>query len=284
MEPPRSGPTSEVLAALKRHSFYHFIDLGDGRETQGWATVRPVQQLVLRQLDRLSFEGKRVLDVGCRDGLFSFYAEKRNAAEVVAIDNSLSSGAVEVLIPYFRSSVRMHEMNLFDLTPDRFGRFDIINFPGVLYHLRYPFLGLKILRDLLAPNGILVLETAILRIHEGTALLYCPAPNESPYEKTSVTFFNPRGLRDSLASFGYQVEGCDYLYGINAFRLPYTNVHLRLAAMANQLQRWIPGLVRLLLRRHVIDRGVFVCRIDPTLIDQELEDYWNRTYQKVTYD
>ena len=35
---------------------------------------------------------------GCRDGLFSFYAEKRNAAEVIAIDNSLSSGAVEVLI------------------------------------------------------------------------------------------------------------------------------------------------------------------------------------------
>jgi len=38
------------------------------------------------------------------------------------------------------------------------------------------------------------------------------------------------------------------------------------------------------LQRYVIDRGVFVCRIDPTLIDPELEDYWNRIYEKVTYD
>lgn len=281
MEATRPDP--ELLAQLGKHSFYHFIDLGNGRETQGWDKARPVQQLVLRQLDRLSFEGKRVLDVGCRDGLFSFYAEKKKAAEVIGIDNLLSSGAVEVLIPYFRSRVRMHEMNLFDLTPEKFGRFDIIICPGVVYHLRYPFLAMRILRDLLAPNGILVLETAILRIHEGTALLYCPAPKDSPYEKTSVTFFNPRGMLDSLASFGYRTEGHDYLFGVNAFRLPYTGLRSRLMAIGNQWQRWMPSLVRMLLGRYVIDRGVFVCRFDEKLVDPELEDYWNRIYRNVTY-
>ena len=76
--------------------------------------------------------GKRVLDVGCRDGLYSFMAERRGAADVIGIDNDLSKAAVEVLIPYFGSAVRMHEMNLYELTAARFGTFDVLIFADVL--------------------------------------------------------------------------------------------------------------------------------------------------------
>ena len=41
----------------------------------------------------------------------------------------------------------MYELNLYDLTVERFGKFDVIMLPGVLYHLRYPFWGLKIQSD-----------------------------------------------------------------------------------------------------------------------------------------
>jgi 2-polyprenyl-3-methyl-5-hydroxy-6-metoxy-1,4-benzoquinol methylase len=81
---------------------------------------------------------------------------------VIGIDSDLSKGATEFLIPHFRSHVQMHELTLFDLRPQTFGRFDVIVLAGVLYHLRYPFWGLKILRDLLSPDGILIIETAIL--------------------------------------------------------------------------------------------------------------------------
>ena len=34
---------------------------------------------------KADLNGKRVLDVGCRDGLYSFMAERRGAAEVIAV-------------------------------------------------------------------------------------------------------------------------------------------------------------------------------------------------------
>ena len=60
-------------------------------------------------------KGKRVLDIGCRDGIYSFEAEKMGAKEVIGIDNDISKPALEFLIPYFNSKVKMFEMNLFDL-------------------------------------------------------------------------------------------------------------------------------------------------------------------------
>jgi 2-polyprenyl-3-methyl-5-hydroxy-6-metoxy-1,4-benzoquinol methylase len=88
----------------------------------------PGQQKTLRALKKIDFAGKRVLDVGCRDGLFSFEAERRGAAEVIGFDNDLSAGAIELLIPYFGSKVRMERMNLLDLKPDTFGTFDVVIF------------------------------------------------------------------------------------------------------------------------------------------------------------
>lgn len=41
----------------------------------------------------------------------------------------------------------MYELNLFDLKPETFGTFDLIILCGVLYHLRYLFWALKVLRD-----------------------------------------------------------------------------------------------------------------------------------------
>jgi SAM-dependent methyltransferase len=111
---------------LKQHRFYHCIDLGNGVITAGIPRLIPQQQLTLRQLRRFDFAGKRVLDIGCRDGLFSFEAERLGAAEVIGIDNCISPGAVEVVIPHLQSKVRMYEMNLLDMTPETFGRFDII--------------------------------------------------------------------------------------------------------------------------------------------------------------
>ena len=57
----------------------------------------------------------------------------------------------------------MVEMNLFDLKTESFGMFDVIIFPGTLYHLRYPFHALKIVANILKEDGILLVETAILQ-------------------------------------------------------------------------------------------------------------------------
>jgi SAM-dependent methyltransferase len=192
-------------------SFYHTIQLTPTLATPGWPVVIPIVEMTLRALRKLDLRGKRVLDIGCRDGLFSFEAEKLGAAEVIGIDNDLAPGVPEFLTRALKSRVSIRAFNLFDLRPDTFGLFDVVIFPGVLYHLRYPFWALKLIRDVTTEGGTLVVETAVLADDNRHALLYCPTGTDSPYEPTSVTFYNRKGLHETLSSMGFAVEGSECL-------------------------------------------------------------------------
>src|SRR5207248_907946 len=124
---------SDLLQELNKYKFFHIIRLTDTISTPGNPTYLPLQEFCMKHLRSLDLRNKRVLDIGCRDGLFSFAAEEMGAREVIGIDNDLSTPAVEFLIPFFKSKVQMYEMNLYDLKPDTFGKFDIVILAGVLY-------------------------------------------------------------------------------------------------------------------------------------------------------
>jgi SAM-dependent methyltransferase len=190
-----------VAAALDRYSWYHCIDIEPGIQTPGQKIILPIQAPIMSELRRHDLAGKRVLDIGCRDGLFSFEAEKMGASEVLGIDNDLSTGATEFLIPYLKSKVQMRAVNLYEF--DSAEPFDFVLFAGVLYHLRFPFLGLKRIADAMKPGGTLLLETAMWATQQRHPLLYCPPPEQSPYEPTSVTFYNDAGLIAALRSLGF---------------------------------------------------------------------------------
>ncbi len=197
----------ELQARVDQYVWYHEIELEPGVRTRSefggfadsWAFIKA-------GLEGVNFRGRRVLDVGCRDGMFSFEAERRGAASVDAIDNDLSRGALELLIPHFKSRVQMRRLNMYDLDPAAQAPYDLILFFGVLYHLRYPYRGLRTLIDCLAMDGELVIESAMLvdtPETEQSELLYCPVEN-SPYEKTSCTFFNRRALETTLRWWGLE--------------------------------------------------------------------------------
>ncbi|PCH59247.1 MAG: hypothetical protein COC05_07395 [Gammaproteobacteria bacterium] len=76
----------EIIKELKGYEFYHSIQLTENISTPGVSKPIPLQQVVLRVLRSIDLKGKRVLDIGCRDGLFSFEAEKLGASEVIGID------------------------------------------------------------------------------------------------------------------------------------------------------------------------------------------------------
>jgi 2-polyprenyl-3-methyl-5-hydroxy-6-metoxy-1,4-benzoquinol methylase len=244
-----SSEDIDILAAFRRYKFYHVIQLTETISTPGYLEFVAIQKLVLDTIKNIDMVSKRVLDIGCRDGLFSFEAEKLGSSEVIGIDNNLSKPAVEFLIPYFKSKIMMYEMNLFDLKEESFGMFDIVIFAGVLYHLRYPFWGLKIIRDVLKDKGTLILETAILRDANRHALLWCPTDKESPYEPSSITFFNEKGLRDTLNSLGIIIESATYL--------PETS----------------PNIVRTELG--AITRGCFTCSVTKDAQDIHTKTYWD---------
>ena len=202
---------NEIRQAMSHYNFYHVIQLTDNIATPGTPAYVPAQNLCMKHLKSLDLKGKRVLDIGCRDGLFSFAAESMGAAEVIGIDNDLSKPATEFLIPFFKSKIKMEQMNLYDLKADSFGPFDVVIFPGVLYHLRYPFWGLKVIRDVLKVGGHLLIETPIWEGERNNAMLFCPIGEESPYEPSSCTFFNEKGLVDTLRSIGFKTVSIEYL-------------------------------------------------------------------------
>jgi SAM-dependent methyltransferase len=213
----------EIKEQVARYKWYHTIQVTENIFTPGWddPSVLKIWDLVLRTLRTIGLDGKRVLDIGCRDGLFSFEAERYGAREVIGIDNDLSPAAVEFLIPVLNSKVQMVEMNLYELTPARFGTFDVVCFAGVLYHLRYPFWGLKLVRDVLNEGGHLVLHTSVYVDDNRLPMLSCPIGAECPGgDPTNVAFFNLKGLVDTLWSLGITVDSVEYILDFGVVRPP----------------------------------------------------------------
>jgi SAM-dependent methyltransferase len=277
-----------LMDEINKYSWYHRIQVSPTVYTKSMennvAGLQKLWDFILREINRIDFTGKRVLDIGCRDGLFSFEAEKLGAKEIVGIDNDLSLGAVEFLIPLFNSKVKMYELNLYDLTPEKFGLFDIIIFPGVLYHLRYPFGGLKRITDCLGDKGVLFIESAMLIDQEfkNREILYCPV-EKSPYETTSCTFFNENGLTTTLRSFN-----CKKLYSKSLGSEP--------PIVAPPVRRDLKALIKRFLEHRgytvhrtgenfsfSIDRQVLVFEKNMPIQYSEhnafLDAYWNSTHR-----
>ena len=154
--------------------WFHQIDFGGGVVSRGTIALD-----LLRKLADVFYagglKGKTVLDVGCWDGHFSFEAVRRGAARVLATDHFAWSPrcwgqreAFELARAQLAPSTEVMEVDVADLTEARVGRFDVVVFSGVLYHLRHPLMML----EQLAP---IVGETLILETHLDARLLRRPA-------------------------------------------------------------------------------------------------------------
>lgn len=172
--PPVPADESEALA------WFHSIDLGDGVVTAG---LKAPGRLAL-ELDALNLPdlaGLSVLDIGAWDGYFSFAAERRGAARVVALDHYAWSvdqvaqrrftaereargvpmspwhevpelwrpddlagrAGFDLARRRLASQVQPEVGDFMTMELDRLGTFDVVLFLGVLYHLQDPFVALR---------------------------------------------------------------------------------------------------------------------------------------------
>lgn len=143
--------------------WFHKIELPHGIITPG--VDNTPMKLPELQLP-LDFRGKTVLDIGAWDGFFSFEAERRGASRVLALDCYCWSGSgwgtkagFELARRALRSRVEDVEMDVFDISPDNIGTFDVVLFLGVLYHLRHPLLALE--RIASVASDLLVVQTQV---------------------------------------------------------------------------------------------------------------------------
>jgi tRNA (mo5U34)-methyltransferase len=163
--PPATSrlPADELRRRADAIRWFHTMDLGQGVRTSGiYDPSRTLPRLGLP--DRL--DGRTVLDVGAWDGFYSF-AMARRGASVLSTDHYSWSGGgwgtkdgFDLARTALDLPVRDQRIDPLELSPDAVGgRFDIVLFLGVLYHLRDPLLVLERVRSV--TGSLLVLETEV---------------------------------------------------------------------------------------------------------------------------
>ncbi len=159
---PYSSEEESLIKKIKAITWYHSHDFGNGIKTKGQYDHTLI-------LDRYNFpdqlDGKRVLDVGTFDGFWAFEFERRGASEVLALDldrpadldwppQRLAQATPKELTVRFgsgfelakaqlNSSVQRVTGNIYDLTPESFGTFDIVHSGDFLLHLNSPVKALQ---------------------------------------------------------------------------------------------------------------------------------------------
>ena len=121
--------------------WWHSFELPDGKRIEGVCSLEGLRSRLGQFPIAESLKGQRVLDIGCWDGWFSFELERRGA-EVVAVD-CWDNPRFREMHSIYRSKVDYRILDMYELTPDRIGRFDVVLFMGVLYHLKHPLLALE---------------------------------------------------------------------------------------------------------------------------------------------
>jgi tRNA (mo5U34)-methyltransferase len=128
--------------------WFHNLHLPDGRQTCPDHRFGDFPSVKWRQIAPhvpQDLSGWTCLDIGCNSGFYSFELAKRGAVVLgIDVDDHYLKQARWACDQFgMRSRVRFERMQVYDL--NRLDEpFDLVLFTGVLYHLRYPMLGLDI--------------------------------------------------------------------------------------------------------------------------------------------
>src|SRR6476659_1060411 len=141
---------SDIQRRIDSIHWYHEFDFGNGLraevKTPDAHSHRALWHFIEKELNKIDFTNKSVLDIGCWDGYWSFYAERRGAKSVLATDDWSQNWkhwtgppGIHVAKELLGSKV---EIDLTRSVYDLAGlnrKFDVILFLGVYYHLHAPF-------------------------------------------------------------------------------------------------------------------------------------------------
>jgi tRNA (mo5U34)-methyltransferase len=233
--------TDDLRRRVDAITWFHQIDLGHGLVTPG--SDKSARKLKALQLPALT--GKTVLDIGASDGFFSFAAERAGATRVVAVESFWRAGGqtkagFDLAHEVLNSRVEPNPSDLYDLTPESVGTFDVVLMLGVLYHLRDPLLGLERVARL--TKELLVVETLVDSVWALRPVAAFYPASEMNGDATNWWGPNPAAVVGMLRACGFpdvQIVGGHSLFrkmGHTAYNVANV-VHSRLAAERVPL-RW----------------------------------------------
>jgi tRNA (mo5U34)-methyltransferase len=189
--------------------WYHEFDFPNGLKARSQlpdvAAHRAVWSFIRDQLDEIDFTGKTVLDIGCWDGMWSFYGERRGARHVLATDdhtqNWASGEGVHLARDLFDSSVELDlQRSIYDVAGLK-KMFDIVLVLGVYYHLHDPFYAFTQIRHCCHENSIVVFEgDATAGLKANTAVI------DFSNRHTSVFIPTLTVLREMIEAAYFRIE------------------------------------------------------------------------------
>ena len=143
--------------------WFHSIELRPGIVTPGDKSLAVVQREEQALLGPFDLTGRSVLDIGAWNGAFSFAAKRRGAARVLATDEfAWAHPALRGRETFELARAELGlEVETLQIDPTRMdetlGRFDLVLFLGVFYHLFDP---IDVLQRMRAVTGqVLLIET-----------------------------------------------------------------------------------------------------------------------------
>jgi SAM-dependent methyltransferase len=155
--------------------------------------------LILRELP-LDGSGLRVLDVGCASGYLTDLLAARGF-HVTALDRHAAAPA---------GAAEFHNADLDDGLPPLRGPFDYIVCADVLEHLRDPLRLLLEMRELLAPNGALLLSlpnSGHWYFRANVLAGRFPQDDRGLFDRTHLHFFTWTGWVALLDRAGLRIDG-----------------------------------------------------------------------------
>jgi tRNA (mo5U34)-methyltransferase len=185
----------DIRRRVSDFKWYHTIDLGHGIKTPGTYDLAP---LVNHYGIPESLQGQSVLDVGPAHGFFAFEFERRGATRVATAElpdwsehdgspllqetfeqapampetQDYHRGALGFAIAARGSRVERQFCNVYDLTPERVGSYDVVFCASVLLHLSDPLRALYGMRRVCRGQAIIctAIDTHLHVAHEARAL------------------------------------------------------------------------------------------------------------------
>lgn len=177
--------------------WYHKIEIRPGLVTPGINNSPEFLRLLNFPID---CSGLRILDLGTRDGFFAFELEKRGA-EVVAIDYYPSDKTgFNIAAELLNSKVTYVQDNVYNVSLEKYGTFDIALFLGLIYHLPDPLRALNIVRKVCKNELYLetqVIDNAFLRL-DGKLVALSSVSKE--LEEVPIMQFYPRNSLNNDSS------------------------------------------------------------------------------------
>ncbi len=187
-------------------------------ENNYYAQTRP------EMLEFIPRSAKRILEIGCGQGLFANLVKKNRQAEIWGVEKEPS--AARLAENQLEQVLIGDVFSLIDKLPDNY--FDCLVFNDVLEHLIEPFLLLDKLKSKLVKEGVMVFSVPNVRYFLNLKNLMINKQwryeEAGVLDKTHLRFFTKKSLIESLAQGGFDLITIKGINPISAWQFNLLNL------------------------------------------------------------